>query len=65
MQRPLFKDWSPILGRGGGGGWRVGWLKNWRGGGHVKFYPMKRGGGGGVLAMIQLGHKQFGVDFTP
>ena len=32
------RDWSLITGRGG--------LQNVRGGGHVKFYPYEKGGGG-------------------
>ena len=32
-------DWSLITGRGG--------LQNGRGGGHVKFYPSEKSGGGG------------------
>ena len=34
----LLRDWSLITGRGGG-------LQNGRGG-HVKFYPYEKGGGG-------------------
>ena len=39
----------------------MGWLKNWRGGGHVKFYPNEKGGGGGVLAMIQFWGRFYAV----
>ena len=35
----IIRDWSLITGRGGGGGYKTG------GGGQVKFYPYKRGGG--------------------
>ena len=37
----IIRDWSHITGRGGGG------LQNGKGGGgHVKFYPYEKGGGG-------------------
>ena len=35
----MLRDWSLITGRGG--------LQNGRGGGHVKFDPYEKGGGGG------------------
>ena len=47
------RDWSLIMGRGGG-------LQN-RMGRHVKFYPYEKGGGGGtrkVLAMPKGRHKK-------
>ena len=47
------RDWSVITGRGGA-------TKREGGGGHVKFYPYKKGGGAGkVLAMLKGGHKKF------
>ena len=52
------RDWSLITGRG---------LQNGRGGGHVKFYPYEKGGGGAeiVLAMLKGGGgtTSFGVGF--
>ena len=54
------RDWSLIKGRGGG-------LQNGRGGGHVTFYPYKKGGGAEkVLAMLKGGGgaKSLGVLFT-
>ena len=53
------RDWSLITERGGGG------LQNGRGGGHVKFYTYKKGGGGAekVLAMLKGGHKKFRGSF--
>ena len=47
----LREDWS-LLNYGEGGG------------GHVKFYPYEKGGGGEVLAMLKGGHKKFRVVFT-
>ena len=49
--RIFLRDWSLIMGRGG--------YKT--GGGHVKFYPYKKGGGGAekVLAMLKWGHNKF------
>ena len=44
------RDWSLITGRVG--------LHNGRGGGHVKFYPPKRGGAKKVLAMLKEGAQQ-------
>ena len=49
------RDWSLITGRGGLQNW-------WGGGGHVKFYPDKKGGGE-VLAMLKGGHKMFWGSF--
>ena len=50
-QAPDLRDWSLITGRGG--------LQNGRGG-HVKFYPYKKGGGAEkVIAMLKGGHKKF------
>ena len=45
----------------GGGG-----LQNGRGGGHVKFYPYEKGGGGmeKVLAMLKGGHEKFRGSFS-
>ena len=48
---------SLITGRGGGR-----WLQNGRGGGHLKFYPYEKGGGGG-LAILNWGHKKFWGSF--
>ena len=44
----------------GEGGYKTG-----RGGGHVKFYPYEKWGGGAekVLAMLKGGHKQFWGSF--
>ena len=39
----VVRDWSLIMGRGGEG---EGGYKTGGGGGHVKFYPYKMGGGG-------------------
>ena len=53
-------DWSLITGRREGGGYRT------VGGGHEKFYPYEKVGGGGaeqVLAMLMGGTKCFGVVF--
>ena len=56
----ILRDWSLITGRGGA---------TKREGGHVKFYPYEKGGGGGaenVLAMLNRGGggtKGFGVVF--
>ena len=53
--RGAFRDWSLITGRGGDATKR-------EGGGHVKFYPYEKGGGGAekVLAMLKGGgHKKF------
>ena len=45
------RDWSLITGRGG---YKTG------GGGHVKFYPYKKGGGAEkVLAILKGGHNKF------
>ena len=51
------RDWSLITGRGGG--YKTG------GGGHMKFYPYKKGGGAGkVLARLKGGgHKKFWGSF--
>ena len=51
------RDWSLITGRGG--------LQNGREGGHVKFYPYEKGGGGAdkVLAMLKGGHNKFWDSF--
>ena len=43
------RDWSLITGRGG--------LQNGRRGGHVKYYPYEKGGGG-VLAILEGGGAQ-------
>ena len=43
-----FRDWSLIMGRGGGGG-----LQNGRGGGHMKFYPYEKKGGGGTRSDLK------------
>ena len=43
----VVRDWSLIMGMGGGGG-----ATKREGGGHVKFYPYEKGGGG-VLAMLK------------
>ena len=52
------RDWSLITGRGGG--YKTG------GGGHVKFYPYKKGGGAEkVLTMLKGGHKRFWGTFYP
>ena len=54
------RDWSLITGRGGGGATK-------REGGHVKFYPYKKGGGDGNSfghAEGGGGHKKFSVVFT-
>ena len=51
------RDWSLIMGRGG---YKTG------GGGHVKFYPYEKGGGGvaeKVLAILKGGHKKFWGSF--
>ena len=48
------RDWSLITGRGG--------LQNGRGG-HVKFYPYKKGGAQKVIAMLKGGHKKFWGSF--
>ena len=37
----MIRDWSLITGRAGR-------LQNGRGGGHLKFYPYEKGGGGSV-----------------
>ena len=51
-----FRDWSLIMGRGGGG------YKT--GGGHVKFYPYEKGGGREkALTMLKGGPNGFGVVF--
>ena len=51
----LLRDWSLITGRGGG--YKTG------GGGHVKFYPYEKWGGGGFLAALKGGHKKFWGSF--
>ena len=43
----VFRDWSLITGRGG--------LQNGRGGGHAKFYPDEKGGGGKSLSHAEGG----------
>ena len=45
------RDWSLVTGRGG--------LQN--GGGHMKFYPYEKGGGGGgkSVSHAEGGHKTF------
>ena len=52
----IFMDWSLIMGRGGA---------TKREGGHVKFYPYEKRGGGGrkVLAILKGGHKKFWGSF--
>ena len=46
----MVREWSLITGRGG--------LQNGRGG-HVKFYPYVKGGGGKNFSHSEGGHKKF------
>ena len=57
VQSYTIRDWSLITGRGGGATKREG--------GHMKFYPYEKGGGGAdkVLAMLKGGHKKFWGSF--
>ena len=48
MRPTSVRDWSLIMGRGGG-------LQNGRGGRHVKFYPYEKGGAEKVLAILKGG----------
>ena len=50
--RSIVRDWSLITGRGG--------YKTGGGGGHMKFYPYEKGGGGAIL---KGGHKKFWGSF--
>ena len=50
------RDWSLIMGMGG--------LQNGRGGGHVKFYPYEKGGGGKSFSHADGGTNNLWVVFT-
>ena len=55
----VFRDWSLITGRGGGGA-----TQREGGGGHMKFYPYENGGGAEqVLAMLKGGYNKFWGSF--
>ena len=52
----VLKDWSLIMGRGGG-------LQNGRGGGASEVLPLRKVGAEKVLAMLKAEHKAFWSSF--